>query len=68
MNFFNQFNYWGRLDIENNDYQELELKALELSNHIDDFVWVYEHLEDYRSKGLLLSILNNWYQYNFLSL
>lgn len=66
MNFFNQFSYWGKLDIKNNNFQEIELKVEELHKHIDDFVWFYQHLEDYRSKKLLYAILNNWYQYDFL--
>lgn len=66
MNFFNQFGYWGYLDIDNNNYQEIELKAEELHRHIDDFLWFYNHLEDYRSKALLYAILNNWYKYDFL--
>ncbi len=67
MYFFNQFDYWGRLDIENKHYQEIELKAEELYHHIDDFDWLYQHLGDYRSKELLYSILNNWYQYDFIT-
>ncbi len=63
--FFNQFNYWGILDIDNDNYEEIRLKQEELYNHIDDFVWVYEHLKDYRSKKTLYSILNNWYKYDF---
>lgn len=66
MDFFNQFTYWGKLDVEGKDYQEIERKAEELYHHIDDFVWVYEHLSDYRSKGLLYSILSNWYRYDFI--
>lgn len=66
MNFFNQFDYWGILDIENHNYQQIELKAVELYHHIDDFVWLYHRLEDYRSKELLYAILNNWYQYDFV--
>ena len=66
MDFFNQFFYWGDLDVANNNYQEIELKAKELHQHIDDFVWLFQHLEDYRSKRLLYAILNNWYQYDFL--
>ena len=66
MNFFNQFGYWGSLDIENHHYQEIELKSEELYYHIDDFKWLYQHLGDYRSKELLYSILNNWYQYDFV--
>ena len=65
MEFFNQFNYWGNLDIDENNYQEIELKEEALSNHIDDFVWVYNHLGDYRSKNTLYSILSNWYRYDF---
>lgn len=65
MDFFNQFSYWGKLNTEQNDYEEIELKAKELYHHIDDLVWLYQHLGDYRSKRLLYSILNNWYQYDF---
>lgn len=66
MNFFNQFGYWGYLDLDKDNYQEIELKAEELHNHIEDFEWFYNKLEDYRSKNLLYAILNNWYQYDFL--
>mgnify|MGYP001154242745 FL=1 len=37
MDFFNQFNYWGRLDPDNGVYEEIELKQKALSEHIDDF-------------------------------
>lgn len=67
MNFFNEFNYWGNLDIDNNNYEQIELKAKTLHEHIDDFIWVYEHLCDYRSKNTLYSILNNWYKYDFIT-
>lgn len=64
-NFFNQFNYWGILDMNNNNYEEIRLKQEELYNHINDFAWLYGHLKDYRSKKTLYSILNNWYRYDF---
>ncbi len=67
MNFFNQFGYWGYLDIYNGNYEEIELKEIALYNHIDDFVWVYDKLCDYRSKKTLYAILSNWYRYDFLS-
>lgn len=66
-NFFNEFKYWGILDTENNNYEEIELKAKELYTHINDFIWLYDNLEDYRSKKTLYSILNNWYKYDFES-
>lgn len=65
MQFFNQFGYWGTLDIDKNNYEEIELKQKELFEHIDDFVWLYNNLCDYRSKKTLYSILNNWYKYDF---
>lgn len=65
MNFFNQFGYWGLLDIDSDNYEELELKSEALYHHIDDFVWMYEHLADYRSKKTLYAILNNWFHYDF---
>ena len=65
MDFFNKFDYWGLLNIDNNNYEEIELKQIALYNHIDDFSWLYEHLADYRSKRTLYSILNNWYNYDF---
>ncbi len=65
MDFFNKFEYWGHLDIDQNNYEELEQKSAALYYHIDDFVWMYEHLADYRSKKTLYSILNNWFRYDF---
>lgn len=66
-NFFNNFLYWGRLDVERNDYEEIEKKVDVLYEHIADFVWLYNHLEDYRSKKTLFAVLNNWYQYDFIT-
>ncbi len=65
MDFFNKFSYWGTLDPEKNNYEEIELKQVALFYHIEDFVWLYDHLGDYRSKKTLYSILNNWYNYDF---
>lgn len=65
MNFFNQFLYWGKLDVENGIYEEIEEKGKALSQHLDDFVWLYQRLEDYRSKKTLYAVLSNWYRYDF---
>ncbi len=67
-NYFNLFEYWGKLDINNNNYAELYYKADTLHNHIDDFIWLYHKLNDYTSKKILFAILNNWYQYDFNTL
>ncbi len=67
MRYFNQYNYWGRLDIDQGVYEEIELKQKTLQQHMDDFVWLYGRLGDYRSKKTLYAILNNWYAYDFAS-
>lgn len=66
--FLRDFNYWGSLDSDNNDFTELLEKAKSLNDHIDDYVWLYNKLNDYRSKKLLFGILNNWYKYDFTTL
>lgn len=68
MNYFNQFLYWGSMDIEHNNFEEIELKVHELKEHVDDFEELYINLEDYRSKKLLYAILNNWVHYDFNTL
>ena len=63
--YFYKFPYWGILSLKDNNYEEIENRANVLKNHLSDLIWLYEHLEDYRSRYLLLAILNNWYYYNF---
>ena len=65
MDFFNRFNYWGRLDPDAGVYDEIEQKQIALHRHIDDFEWLYGQLADYRSKSTLHAILSNWYRYDF---
>lgn len=66
--FFKKFNNWGSLDYKNNNYEEIINRAKSIYNHLDDFIWLYKNLNDYRSKKLLYAILNNWYNYDFNSL
>lgn len=66
--YFQKFNYWGKLDFINNEFEEIENKVESFTNHLEDYVWLYERLKDYRSKKLLLAIMKNWYQYDFTTL
>ena len=66
--YLNDFKYWGTLDILNNDYNEMYEKSKILFLNINDYVWLYEKLEDYSSKKLLYAILNNFYEYDFVNL
>lgn len=63
--YFIKFPYWGKLNKKENNYEELFNRAESLKKHIEDYVWLYNHLQDYRSKKLLFAILNNWYQFDF---
>lgn len=66
--YFNRFNYWGKLDLNSQNYEQLMNKAASFSDHIKDYEWLYNKLKDYRSKKLLFAILNNWYKYDFITL
>ena len=63
--FFGKFNYWGKIDLENNNYEALYEKANTLKENINQFKWLYNILKDYKSKKLLYGILNNWFCYDF---
>lgn len=63
--FLNKFLYWGKLERNSGVYDSLYNRAICLKEHINDFIWLYDKLNDYRSKKLLFSILNNWYNFDF---
>ena len=67
MTFFSQYPYWGKLDIDRGDYEEIALKQQALSGHMEDFAWLYRRLADYRSRKTLYAILSNWYRYDFVT-
>ncbi len=66
--FLNKFGYWGRMDIKNGVFDIYQDKAKIFKNNYNDFVWLYENLEDYKSKFILYAILNNYYNFDFISL
>lgn len=50
--YFKKFDYWGKLIIAENNFEELHNRAESLKNHIEDYIFLYNRLEDYRSKKL----------------
>lgn len=66
--FLSDFGYWGKLDSKNGEYEEIRNKAISFHEHPEDFEWLYNRLNDYRSKKLLFGILYNWYDYDFNTL
>ena len=63
--FLNKFNYWGKIEIENSNYEMIENKAEIFATRIDEYVELYNNLSDYKSKYILFSILNNFYNFDF---
>ena len=63
--FLNDFDYWGKLDSNTGEFEEIWNKAATFHLHLEDLKRLYRHLKDYRSKKLLFGILYNWYDYDF---
>lgn len=52
--------FWGTLDIKNNRYDVICNRIDMLTDHREDFIWLYKKLGDYRSKLVLVNMLYNW--------
>ncbi len=63
--FLNNFTFWGKLDTNNNIYDELINVSSFLKNNLNELVSLYQNLHDYKSKKILLAILKNYYYYDF---
>ncbi len=62
--YFAKYPYWGKLNIEQGEYEHFRLTAQLLKSHYEELNWLYQNLNDYRSKKVLYSVLKNWYQYD----
>lgn len=60
INYYNKYKLWGTFAPENGDYELADNIAQALSEHREDFEWLYGRLGDYRSKKILLNILSYW--------
>lgn len=58
--FYNDHNLWGTIDLENIDYTLIKNNAKALINNIDNYVWLYNSLKDYRSKKILCYVIYYW--------
>lgn len=59
-NWMGKFSFWGSINHENGDYTLLKNRAETLKTHVDDFLWLYRRLADYRSKLVLWALLAYW--------
>lgn len=62
--FYNKHMLWGSINLDKNDFNLIENNTNSLINHIDDYKWFYDNLNDYRSKKILCSILYYWITLN----
>lgn len=62
--YYQNYSFWGRLDIKNNIYEVLEERIRQLIDHRDDFIWLYNRLSDYRSRIVLCCMLLNWISFD----
>ena len=61
--FLNSFNYWGKLDYINNDFEEINNVVNLLKNNLTDLLVLYQNLKDYKSRKILLAIIRNYYYF-----
>ena len=65
VNFHNQYQFWGKLDFESGDISLIHQRAAILKGAWKNIEKFYYRLEDYRSKYVLLMILNNWLNFSY---
>lgn len=64
--FYNEHsNLWGKIDISSDKLELIENNASALVEHIDDYKWLYQNLQDYRSKKILVAVLYYWLWMDF---
>ena len=56
--------FWGTLDIKNGKYDVIHDRVNVLTQHREDFIWLYQRLGDYRSKLVLVNTLYNWISFD----
>ena len=66
--FFAKYDYWGELKIDDGNFKVFINKAKVFKKHADDYVKLYESLKDYKSKYVLFSIINDFYNFDFVNL
>lgn len=66
--FLNKFEYWGRIEVENQKFDMLKNKAKVFYENAEDYISFYKKLADYKSKFILFAIMNNFYNFDFISL
>ena len=64
--FFKNFPFWGTFDNDENNL--IKQVSSFLKDNVVSLKEFYQSLGDYRSKKVFYAIVNNWYNYDFLTL
>lgn len=65
INFHKRFRFWGNFDPENEDIELIQQRARILKNKWNLIEELYNELSDFRSKSVLIMILENWLSFYF---
>lgn len=65
INYYNKYKLWGAISPEDGIYEMVDNRAQALTEHREDFEWLYSRLGDYRSKRVLVNILAFWLSSDF---
>ncbi len=65
---YNRYGYWGKCDLQNGNFELFHNRAKEIKEHREDFIWMFQQLEDVKSKKVLCNILYSWIRYSSIYL
>lgn len=68
INFYNEHKMWGTIDLDSGDYTLIENNARSLFQNWRNYEWLYNKLDDYRSKKILTTILTYWLMMDYSKL
>lgn len=63
-----KYKFWGDIDTDTGRGSMPCERAAIIKNSIDDIIWLYNRMCDYKSRAVLYSILYYWLTYDFQSL
>lgn len=63
--YWSKYPYWGSYSFKENNFDIFHQKAKVFKDYVNDIVWLYDRLEDYRSKFALYAVLSNFYYFDF---
>ena len=63
--FLTKYPFWGELNVKCQNFQIFQNKAKVFKQNVGDLVWLFDKLGDWRSKFVLLAVLENYFNFDF---